>query len=319
MFQKLRNRIRMSLFVFLSIFSLLTNGVAFYILASYNHDHLLELAKAHSDQQYQNMSKRLAVMGEGCRLFCEGSLFQLTLAAGEWSDIGERVSDFMRASNYAVGGRTYIFDEDGVLANVSSVTNLRFIDLSPNVVLELAGEQQGKAGGRFQPVWFLRESPVSYSECLSYLFPLYLENGELEGFFVMDVNWKHFAASLTDRDSDTFGAEALLLRTPEGRWSDPGIAEHTVQLFEELPSSQFVSKDGTLSITRQMPGGRDSLLQMIPLGLWQRILSYGLRLFLVFLVSLPLFYFLSGFIADTVAIPLRNLYQKMDEGADKFA
>jgi hypothetical protein len=62
--QKIRKKIKLTLLLFLSFLSLFVNILAGFILMKYNYHHFIELSKSHMEQQYQNLTQHMAVMGE---------------------------------------------------------------------------------------------------------------------------------------------------------------------------------------------------------------------------------------------------------------
>lgn len=143
-------KIKITLILFLSIFSLLVNTAAFYILTDYNTRHYTALSRSHMEQQYQNYQQKLAVLGEQIRLFGDNPQFTNAIERHDWTAVNEKISDFIRSSGNIVSLRIYCI-EDGVLKRARGDSNVRYAELEPERIAEMWNETKQKGDSA---LWF---------------------------------------------------------------------------------------------------------------------------------------------------------------------
>lgn len=304
---RLNRKIRFTLFVFLGIFSLVVNGVAFYIISDYNSRHFIALSKSHMEQQYQNYVQRMAVLGEQIRLFGDTAQFTNAVYKQDWSVVNEKLRDFIQSSGNIASLRIYSY-EDGSLKKGRGEGNARYSDLEPGKVMDIWREAKDKEQSA---VWFLRESlPGSY-ECLSYLMPVRDEGREI-GFLMADINIVSFMADIIEEGNTMFEKESVTVVSPDGEWYRSGQDGEDIWGYLHAEETDFEIQDGAMFSIREVAQSRDRLIQVIPLKMNEMLYSVGGMLSLVFLISLAVIYFGVRFISGSIMNPLKELKHKMN-------
>lgn len=211
--KRLDRKIRITLFLFLSIFSLLVNAMAFYILSNYNTQHYMALSSSHMEQQYQNFLQRMAVLGEQIRLFGDNPQFTNGIANRDWAMVSQKLADFMQSSGNIVSLRIYNY-ESGELKYARGDSNMRFGKLASD---EVSGIWEEADTGEQSAVWFLREGPAGSYECISYLMRIY-DVGKDIGYLVADVNVVPFMEGIMEEEGVSLWEESVAIVSPEAAW-----------------------------------------------------------------------------------------------------
>lgn len=304
--KRLNRKIKITLFVFLSIFSFLINAVAFYILSDYNSKHYMALSRSHMEQQYQNCLQRLAVLGEQIRLFGDNPQFTNGIAKKDWQMVSGKLADFMQSSGNIASLQIYNYD-DGTLKFARGDSNMRFPELEPEKV---AGVWEETADGEQSAVWFLREGPAGRYECLSFLMPV-TDSGVKLGYLVADVSVVPFMQDILEEGGASLWEESIAIVSPEGIWIS---GRQPADGLEELAAAGNVESrvlDGKMVSVREITQSRDQLIQIISLKTGELLLPVGGMLFVVFLASLIVIYFGVKYITRSITVPLENLNAKM--------
>lgn len=310
--KRLNRKIKLTLFIFLSIFSFLVNALAYYILSDYNSKHYMALSKSHMEQQYQNCLQRLAVLGEQIRLFGDNPQFTNGVANRDWQMVSGKLGDFMQSSGNIAALRIYSYvNEELKFARGDS--NLRFPELEPETVEGIWSEASDEDQGA---VWFLREGPVGSYECLSFMMPV-MDNEDLLGYLVADVSVAPFMEDILEEGGASLWEESIAIVSPDGMWVSGRQTIDGMESLDAWGTMQFKVIDGKLVAVREITQSRDRLVQVISLKTNELLLPVGIMLFIVFLLSLVLIYIGVKYITRSITVPLEELKTKMKGTLEK--
>lgn len=305
--QKIRNKIKFTLLIFLSFLSLFVDLLAGYIIIKYNAHHFIELSESHMEQQYQNLTQHMAVMGEYTRFFSENSQLVHSMELQNWSDVSGEISEFLRSTNEIVGGRIYVFTEDEVRCVVSNSIR-HFIDMKPEELMDVLQRQHTNT---YHSQWILRKGVAGEYNCLSFLFPIYKEDALL-GFFLADVNWKGLVDKVID-NSNSFWEETLLVRTNNKIWNEDSPWNDIIDNRILSDDTNLFRNKTTVISFQKLNQSEDYFVQINSLKLYHVFIPLGATLFLLFLISVIIFNFFINTITNSIIIPLVNLQDKMNK------
>ena len=304
-------KIKITLILFLSIFSLLVNTAAFYILTDYNTRHYTALSRSHMEQQYQNYQQKLAVLGEQIRLFGDNPQFTNAIERHDWTAVNEKISDFIRSSGNIVSLRIYCI-EDGVLKRARGDSNVRYAELEPERIAEMWNETKQKGDSA---LWFLREGTARSSECLSYLMPV-SDEGKQIAYLTADLDVSSFMQDSIKEENVISWQETVAIVSPDRAWFGIGRRSEELQPFLEAENTEFDILAGRTISIRELPQSRDRLIQVIHLQMDKLLWQVGGMVAVLFLISILLIFLGVRFVSDSIMVPLNKLKHRMHSGLE---
>jgi hypothetical protein len=308
--QRLKRRIRMTLFLFLCSFSLVVNVMVYSILTNYNYRHYAALSQSHMEQQYQNLIQQMAVMGEGAKLSFEKPQFINAIKKGDWTTVSKKVEEFLQSSRGMVGGRIYIFRDQTLHCITSSGT----ADMASDELLRRLKKNNSNI---YSAQWFLRTGAPDKYEYLSYLLPIYEEKNFI-GFFLADIKFSQLVYDILSDNSKTFWQETLLMRTGDKIWSSAtewsGELDRLILEKNEKPTLV----GNTLITVHKLEQSEDYYAQVLTLKINRIFFPLGITLMVFFVISIILSYFLVVFVTNSIILPLLDLRDKMDQTKKQY-
>lgn len=303
--QRLRKRIRITLFIFLCLFSLVVNAMVYYILTNYNYRHYAALSQSHMEQQYQNFIQQMAVMGEGAKLSFERPQLISAIEKKEWMTVSKKVEEFLQSSRGMVGGRIYTFKDQVLECKTSSGTaDMEIEELKQHLKLQTSDIYSAR--------WFLRTGTTEKYDYLSYLLPIYNDK-ILVGFFLADIDFKKLVRDILNDNSKMFWQETLIMRTGDKIWSDMTKWNATLDNLILEHNEDAVLKGNTLVTVHKLEQSDDYYAQILTLKLNQIFFPMAMTLILFFIISIILAYFTVNFVTNSIILPLIDLHEKMNQ------
>lgn len=287
--RQLKRKIEISLFVFLCVFAILINLIAYYILSDYNNKHYIALAKSHMEQQYQNTQQSIAVLGEQIRMLGDNAQFTGEINRRDWSAIVNKMDEFRQSSGNISSLSVYIVKNENLIYSRGD-SDMRYKVMEWK---ELKNIWSWALNEGENAIWFLRQVDDVEKKCLSYLMPIY-DKDQAVGFLLADMNLETFVNNILK--GELLWTESISIASQE-EYSQNGI---------------FSIGDDNIIAVRGLTQSNVVLVQTISLKLEEMLLPVKITFSCIFLVSLIVIYFGVKFISKSIIIPLNDLKNKMD-------
>ncbi len=305
--RRLDKNIRIKLFLFLGIISLIVNLVSFSILSNYNKDKYMELAMIHVDQQYQNGRQRLAVLGQQIRLLGENQQLTAGVVSQDWGIVEDKITGFLQSIREVISLKIYRYDQFHNLSLVRDGSAIYTVDFTAENVEEFWDQTKDLE----EPIhWFLREKYTDKYEYLSFLMPIYSEERHV-GFMLADINIVEFVDALLNVEDFSYWEESIAVVSSDKKmYVDGSVLIDQHDLADNMEEKVQINDNMIFSV-KKIPQFQDYIIQVISINTEKMLTMPAILMSTVFFVSLAIIYFGVHYITKSIMVPLESLQQKM--------
>ena len=305
MFLKLENKFKRVLFLFFLLSTLSTNFAAFYTTYHNMHDNALQLSFSYAKQQEQSFRLWLQLLEETASLFLQHHLLDEALLSESWNErLNSLTDDYLQSSLYLSSIQIYTINGHIYSSKDTSVP-LSYQDVETIV----SGQEQDSTA---PSIWYTcctptQAAPYGY---LSYITGIYSSSQMLLGYLVFNIDLRRVFGLFDTSRNASFQIDKLAIQTESGQW----ISQTDSALFQKAAhqtDQEYSIADNLLVYPSPIPKSNSRLLMAVPTDtLWDYTSLFLICLFST-MISIFIGYFAIRALSDSIILPLRTLYQKI--------
>lgn len=305
MFLKLENKFKRVLFLFFLLSTLSTNFTAFYTTYRNMHNNALQLSLSYAKQQEQSFRLWLQLLEETASLFLQHHLLDEALLSESWNEsLNSLTDDYLQSSLYLSSIQIYTINGH-IYGSKDTSVPLSYQDVETIV----SGQGQDSAA---PSIWYVCNTPTQAAPYgyLSYITGIYSSSQMPLGYLVFNIDLRRVFGLFDISKNAPFQIDRLAIQTESGQW----ISQTDSALFQRAAhqtDQEYSIADNLLVYPFPIPKSNSLLLMAVPTDtLWDYTTLFLICLFST-TVSIFIGYFAIRALSDSIILPLRTLYQKI--------